>query len=655
SADLDNDGLPDVIAAGAGDGVFFWHNLGGRFESWKLGDGVAALIGQLSPQVVEVFDADNDGRLDIAFGDGDGVSVIGLDSSLESGTSDGGRRFTVDAGPTSVTALAAADLDGDGDLDLVAGGANGLTRLINEGGNQNGWLSVRLRGLATGSSKNNSFGLGSTLEVRAADAYQFREATGDVTHFGLGEVETADFLRVVWTNGVPQNRLSPNARQRVVEEQLLKGSCPFLYTWTGERFEFATDLLWGAPAGLPMGIGKWMPSDPEELVEIEQIAPRNGDYEIRITEELWEAAFFDYLRLWVVDHPNDVEAASTLKILPGSVIPEGVHGTRGLRDVATAWDARGRDVTERVRSRDGVYADGWERSRYQGVPAEPWSFTFDLGLDEVPPASIRLHLDGWIFPSDASLNIALDQGQHFPFFPPRLEVETENGWQVLADNIGFPAGKTKTMVVDTPALPPGVRRLRIVASQWLSWDRIAWAPTGTAVADHELVVQAKLGPSTADLRFRGFNRLYRTAPNAPHEFDYARVSTASPWLPFPGRYTRYGDVRELLTDPDDRSVVLAAGDEMVVVFDGANLPPLEPGWSRTLFLESHGWDKDADRNTLEPDQLEPLPFRDMATYGEPFPDTPFHRRYVEQWLTRVVEPAGRAETEVLSTAARHGR
>ena len=322
-----------------GDELWVWRNLGGTFETWSLGDG----IGDLAGRVVVAFDADNDGRLDLALGGGDGVSVIGLDPQSTGGL----RRFSVDGGPASVSAIDAADVDGDGDLDLIAGGADGLFRLINEGGNQNGWLSVELRGLATGSSKNNSFGIGSTLEVRAADAYQFREASGDVTHFGLGDVDTADLLRVVWTNGVPQNRISPTARQRVVEEQLLKGSCPFLYTWTGERFEFATDLLWGAPAGLPMGIDKWMPSDPEELVEIEHIAPRNGNYEIRITEELWEAAFFDYLRLWVVDHPSDVETASSLKILPGSVVVEEVLGTRGLRELANRL---GRTRTRRHRA-----------------------------------------------------------------------------------------------------------------------------------------------------------------------------------------------------------------------------------------------------------------------------------------------------------------
>ena len=68
-----------------------------------------------------------------------------------------------------------------------------------------------------------------------------------------------------------------------------------------------------------------------------------------------------------------------------------------------------------------------------------------------------------------------------------------------------------------------------------------------------------------------------------------------------------------------------------------------PGWTRTLFLESSGWDKDADRNTYEAQTLEPLPFRAMSGYpwkaDEKYPETEELRRYREEWLTRVVLPA----------------
>jgi hypothetical protein len=32
--------------------------------------------------------------------------------------------------------------------------------------------------------------------------------------------------------------------------------------------------------------------------------------------------------------------------------------------------------------------------------------------------------------------------------------------------------------------------------------------------------------------------------------------------------------------------------------------------------------------------MEPLPFRGMKSYGDPFPDTPEMREYREKWLTR---------------------
>ena len=626
SSDLDNDGLPDLVAGGAQLQVF--HNLGSRFEPWDLGSNLAGNAGWSS---IAIFDADNDGRMDLGLA---GPSGVVLAAQRPGPTFE---PLPVEGAPSAATALAAIDLDQDCDLDLLIGGPAGLTRLENRGGSNNQCMMVRLRGLDKGNSKNNIFGIGATLEVIHGRAYQFQEVTTDVTHFGLGQQPTVEILRAVWTNGVPQNRLQPPTNQWIVEEQLLKGSCPFLYAWDGERVRFVTDLLWGAPAGLPVAPGVWASSDPQELVRVDGAAADEGLYRLMITEELWEAAFFDYVRAWVVDHPADLEVASNLRIVPGRALPEIVLATRDLRPVAQAWDASGMEVTDQVARRDDVFADGWARSAYQGIAAEPWYFTFDLGAS--PSAPIRLHLDGWIFPADASLNLAVAQRPDLATWPPRLEIETATGWQVLMPSMGFPAGKSKTMVVDTPPLPEGGRRLRIAGTQWLSWDRISWS---TATADDEPIVRAKLAPVAADLHYRGFSEMVRPAPNGPHLFDYQRVSTESPWLAFPGSYTRYGDVQELLEDSDDRSVIMGPGDEMALVFDASDLPPVQPGWRRTLFLESHGWDKDADRNTGAGEQVEPYPFKAMTTYpygaDETFPDTPLHREYLKSWQTRVVSP-----------------
>jgi|CXWL01.1.fsa_nt_gi tetratricopeptide (TPR) repeat protein len=631
SADLDGDGRFDLAVAG-GERVACWHNVGTGFAA--AGDPAPPLNGGASPAALVVLDADADGRLELAAAGG-GAGELALLRFESAENQAAPRRESLPGAATGARSLATADVDGDGDEDLLVAGGAGVQLLRNAGSDQRS-LTVALRGLARGNGKNNHFGIGALLDVSAGRAFARREVTGPRTVIGLGTLPAADVLRVVWPNGVVQARLDVANRQSVVEEQVLKGSCPFLYTWDGSRMAFVTDLLWNGPLGLPLAPGVWAPADPRELVRVDGAVPRDGAYDLVVTEELWEAAFFDQVRLWVVDHPAAVEVASGLRVVPGGPEnPERVLSTRELRPVAAAWDGQGRDVTARVARRDEVYADGYVVGRYQGM-APAWGFTFDLGA--APGAAVRLLLDGWIFPADASLNLALSARPELPYVPPRLEVETALGWQVLLPAMGFPAGKTKTMVVDTPPLPPGARRLRITSSLWLGWDRIVWS---MQPVDDEAVVVARLAPSQADLGYRGFSRVARRSPNAPHAYSFDELLATAPWLPFPGHYTRYGDVRPLLAASDDLSVILAAGDGLRLRFAIADLPPLAAGWQRTVFLESDGWDKDADRNTWEAATVEPLPFHGMDGYPlAPYPDDEAHRTYRRDWLTRVVPVGG---------------
>ena len=645
TADLDRDGIPEFVLAGASTIVLRAGENGALTPFPLTSESVGLPMGATD---LALLDADNDGRRDLALV-ADGELRV-LTQTSESGTD--ALEFQLaqvlglprDAG---ISAVRAEDLDDDGDQDLVAAGASGLYRIENLNGSENNWLRVRLVGLDIGHQKNNVFGRGTTIEVKSERAYQYIEVDRPITHIGLGNRRKADLIRVVWANGVPQNRLDPGENMTIVEEQVLKGSCPFLYTWDGEKVTFVTDLLWGAPLGMPLADGVWNGYDPDELVRVDGAAPRDGFYDLRITEELWEAAYIDRTRLWVVDHRKDVAVASNLRIVPGQGHtgrpPDEVVASAGVRAIVQAIDGRGRDVTERVRARDEVYADGYRQSRYQGHAAEPWTFTFDLG--DAPGKPVRLWLDGWVFPADASLNLAIAQAvEHgdLEMVMTRLEVETVNGWQTLLDPMGFPPGKTKTMVVDTPPLPAGATKLRIVTTRWLHWDRVAWSTDLGGTGSSDVVVQARLEAASADLSYRGFSALTRPAPNGPHLFDYQRTSAESPWLPFPGRYTRFGDVRELLTDVDDRQVVIGPGDEIRVLFDARDLEPPKPGYTRTLFLESFGWDKDADRNTWKADSNLPLPFQAMSGYpfapGESYPETPELDAYRERWLTRVVGP-----------------
>jgi hypothetical protein len=109
----------------------------------------------------------------------------------------------------------------------------------------------------------------------------------------------------------------------------------------------------------------------------------------------------------------------------------------------------------------------------------------------------------------------------------------------------------------------------------------------------------------------------------------------------PGRYTREGDVRELLAAVDDMFVVSRPGDQIALSFAA---PPAaarsEAARARTYFLFAHGYSKEMDINSASPDQALPLPFRTMTSYPyaapETYPASAAHRDYLERYNTRVV-------------------
>ena len=110
------------------------------------------------------------------------------------------------------------------------------------------------------------------------------------------------------------------------------------------------------------------------------------------------------------------------------------------------------------------------------------------------------------------------------------------------------------------------------------------------------------------------------------------------WNPTPGLYTRFGDVRELLTQVDDRFVIMGSGDEIKMLFEASSLPPLRPGHRRDYLLLVDGWAKDRDPNTAHSQTVEPLPFHAMSQYpyfeDERYPESPAHLRYRKEYNTR---------------------
>ncbi|MCA9055538.1 MAG: VCBS repeat-containing protein, partial [Planctomycetaceae bacterium] len=590
-----------------------------------------------------IADLNNSGRLDLASWSADSFRVASaVDKRL---TSLPGEEIS---GPFAGNQdrVATCDFDGDGDLDLLGVGGGQTVLLVNDAAAKGSWLEIGLlaqqvKGTQSAvSGRVNHYGLGSLVEIRTGAQYQSRVVRGARTHFGLGDTQQPNAVRIVWTNGIPDNVIAPAPRQYLCERQALKGSCPYLYAWNGERFGFVTDLLWGAPIGLVDPRGQLVPCREWEylLIPGAALSPRDGEYQLSLTEELWEAAYFDQVELIAVDHPADVAVFTNEKVGPPSIAEPRLYTVRERRHPVRAEDQHGRDLLSRISQPDEVYATPFRHRRTQGFTEES-TLELDLGL-EARPGKVMLFLTGWLYPTDTSINAALEEQSLLTGpQPPSIQVpNATGGWREVEPFIGFPGGKTKTIAVPLSGdlFADNDYRIRLVTSMELAWDEIFFTVDETPAETREQVLPL-VG---AELQFRGFSDPIQHNDLGPERYDYSQVSTEPRWPPMRGWFTRYGDVTELLAAADDRSAVLGSGDEVIVRFAVPHDPP-PSGWRRDFVLHNVGWDKDADLHTVYGQTVEPLPFRNMTRYpyepNQSFPEDPDMQDYLRTYQTRTFD------------------
>ncbi len=651
-ADYNNDGYLDIFVTGSQEGpTLYRNNQDGTFQPDTRSDEMCHLLQGVDVHDVQFFDYDNDGYLDLLVAgtvSGEAVEQRGLFlfHNSENGTFKDGSG-ALPAGLTEAAKTAIADYDGDGDLDIFAATPDGNLHLLrNDGGNTHNFLKVKLTGLRTGSSKNNYFGIGAKVEVKAGGLYQMRVMRDPVEHFGLGLHDSAEVVRTVWSNGVPQNRFNPQRNQTIVENQILKGSCPWLYAWNGEEYEFVTDVLWASALGMPVGI---MGDDTgfqfsfaqstDEYLRIPGTAlqPRDGVYSLQFTDELWETPYVDRVQLIAVDHPSDMDIYVNEKFTPPPFPPFRIYQVKEKRLPVRAHDGRGNDVRDAIAEKDGRYISNLTPARYQGI-MEMHDLILDLG-EVSPQDSVTLFLHGWVFPTDASINVAMAQSELQQSIAPYLQVINEGGnWETVMQGLGFPKGKNKTVIAALSGKQLQYdSRIRIRTNMQIYWDHIFFT---TGIADGPIRT-IRLDMRSADLHYRGFSKVSRATPYSPHIPDYSEVSSEPKWRDLTGMYTRYGDVLSLLTESDSKYVIMNAGDEITIQFDAAQAPDLPDGWTRDFIFYNDGWLKDGDLNTAHGQTVRPLPFHGMSQYpygpDETYPTDPEHQEYLEKYNTRRID------------------
>jgi Tfp pilus assembly protein PilF len=636
--DVNKDGYADFFfPRRTGTGVMATSDGLGRFTTVALAETADARAAQF-------IDYDNDGLLDLFLLTARGPRLLRNLGREWTDVSARAIRPAMAASLAAATSLATGDLNGDGRVDLVARGPAGLTVWRNDGESRMRSLVVRLT-----SRVSNRSAAGAKIEMRAGSLRQQHEtsaatpapAPADIV-FGLGDRAGGDVVRVLWPSGILQAETGASATAplsgvvKIEELDRKPSSCPYLYTWNGERFEFITDFLGGGEMGYWLAPGMRNTPDPDEYVRIDsdRLRARNGRYELRITNELEESLFLDRVQLVAVAHPRGVNVYPNEGLVP-EPRPFMLHTSRSPKPPLAATDEQGKDVLDRILHIDRRYPDGFALEHVRGYARE---HTLALTLPPAAPSGRRqLLMTGWTDYAFSGDNVAAHQAG-LRLLPPSLEVRGPDGrWQVAIEDIGMPIGRPQTVVVDLSGrIPAAAGEVRIKTTMRIYWDQVL------VDSSEEGAPQTidRLDPVTADLRWRGFSAEVSPDGRQPYGYDYDRVSPLSPWKLLPGRYTREGDVATLLLRTDDMFVVSRPGDEIALAFDATALPPLAEGWTRTFLLYADGFSKEMNLHSSSPDELLPLPFHGMTRYPysapEAYPSTQAHREYIERYNTRVV-------------------
>ncbi len=659
TGDPDNDGDRDILVC-TEEGMILFNNTGNLH--FERNTAFASRFGRLSASGSQFVDMDNDGDLDIFVPDAlrtpgqRGPTVLINDWPLDQFTNvlDRDPGNLMDALTWSERASGmAADFTGNGRCDcLIApmGESPILLTNVTQGGH---WLGVDLKGTRGNDqkSRSNNSAIGARIDIKTGLLSQQHIVgghAGPVTslplriHAGLGSNTRVDWLRITWPDAVLQAELELPVDQitMMTETPRKVSSCPHLFAWTGHSIEMISDFGGMGGMGYLAEPGAYPTPDPTEYVPVPNLQARDGQYLLHVLEPIEEIVYFDEAKLLAVDHPLGTQVYPNEMMAVNCDPPEFELFCIDKRiEAIQATDHRGQDVTTRLATIDRLYAGATEPHKHFTGYAEPHHVDLDFGdqLSQLTPdGRLVLFVQGWVHYSYSSTNFAAAQAK-LRLQAPSIYVKRDNQWIELFHEVAYPAGLRHMMTLEvTGKVEPADRIIRIASNMDVYWDRIFLAPLldRPELRIHEEPVKQ------ADLQFLGYPKEYSPDGRLPNLYDYESVDRTIPWKSIRGNYTRFGEVTDLLHEPDDCYVIMGPGEELTLRFDEAAFGPIPAGCVRSFILKTDSYCKDMDLYTAHPETVTPLPFHDMTQYpydtSETYPSDDKHRRYHEQYNTRVM-------------------
>ena len=574
-------------------------------------------------QSLLAMDLDGNGRPELLVQHAEGVGVWAFDGQTESLQ----LRFASAQPVLALTPIV---------MDATAGPA--LAVVVDEGPDQApslwlwppgegryGFVSVQASGMTDAGEgmRSNASGLGTRLVARVdqrwslVDQLDPHSAAGQSLQpvaLGLGDGERIDFLKLFWSDGVLQTELAlaPGPVHRISELQRQLASCPVLFAWNGERFDFVSDLLGVGGIGFFQQPGVYAEPRPWEFFVFPEgsIAPRDGRYELKISEPMEEIAYIDTASLHIHDLPPGWGVTLNERMYTGSgPMPDGApvfYRLDSLRRPMRAINQRGEDVTAAILEQDHVAADPGPRDRrFLGRLAEDHVLTLEFDGVINPPGSQPVMVAyGWVeYPYSQTVFAAWQANADYR--PPSLYAYADGHWQLVHKQFGYPAGMPREMSMSLEALPPETTALRLAGNWEVYWDRVAVVDAQPAPAEalywQQPIIDARMAKT-------GFARRDTLTQQLPY-YDYNDRSPFWDTMYPTGYYTSLGPVEPLVVEANNALAIIGPGEELHLGF-AAPPPVTAEGWQRRVVLEVRGFAKDMDLYTLDGETVGPLPYTD---------------------------------------------
>jgi len=419
-------------------------------------------------------------------------------------------------------------------------------------------------------------------------------------------------------------------------------SCPSLFTWNGTDYVYVAEVSnhgW-------LGYINYVTDDPDWsivywrnnpwdyiLLDNTQLQPKNGYYNITLSQKWNEIFYLDSAHMVVVDHPLDVSVYSTLveQYLDPAYMGNIYTVSKNPSSPVSAVNEKGENVLPQIQAIDDVFTPGINGIQSQSWDNMSWNrLTLNLG-DLSSAEEIKLIARGvvnwgesedyntWIDKFFDPTHSAPSGTQISP--TPYIEVKDANGnWVSVPEGRQFPIppdGLARTFIVDLTGL--------FLTDDYSIRINNFWNVTFDYIA--------------VDTTKQAYITTQEIYPNANLYQAFTTGSVAS------GNFTRYGDVTSLVLNTDDMFVIGKQGDEVSLAFPVANLAPPADGMTRDCFLFVSLWFKDELGNWGYGFNftVDPLPFQNMSGFPYPldtesYPNDDAHLNYLREYNTRVITP-----------------